>query len=131
MEKLIVSKTIYREIVDRSEKCQNEVCGLLFSDGSVLHAKNVSDSESVEYQFSPEDYGVFLNYHRGLKTDKKVVGIYHSHPRWSANPSYTDIRKAYPNYMYLIYSCTEHLARAFVLEDTEKRVMKEIRLEVE
>ncbi len=85
-----------------------EVCG--FMAGTVLGqgqeirpATNISGQPEVEYQVSPEEtLMALLNFEgRGLK----LTGVYHSHPRYPARPSGTDLRLAdMPGAVYLITS---------------------------
>ena len=140
--KLVISKSTYTQIVDDCESSPDkEVCGLGFSEqgkvfgtdlmvDNIHKAQNISQQELSEYQFGNEDFGLFIKYHRRILKDKKMLMIWHSHPRWKAYPSQFDITKAHPNYIYLIYSNTEKLARAFVLENVDKRVMAEVPIEV-
>lgn len=131
MEKIIISRDTYNEIADRSEKNPMEVCGLIFDDNTIHHAENVSKIEGVEYRFSPSDFGLFLQYHTKKRTDKTLISIYHSHPHWKAYPSSVDIANAWKGYVYIIYSCVEHLARAFIVEgENDKKILVEIKLEV-
>ena len=119
MEDLVLHRKVYNEIVDKAKENSNEICGLGFSTkkdsiiDEVMHAVNISPTDLAEYQFSPTDFWRFLEYHQGKKDDKQLVMIFHSHPSWRAYPSSTDIRKAWKQYIYLIYSCIEDRARAF------------------
>jgi len=139
MEELKIDKKLYNNIAKEANKSNVEICGLGFDtdgDGIVDEIKfsmNISMIPGAEYQFSPEDFYEFISYHRGTKTDKKLIMVFHSHPLWKAFPSGKDIEKAYPNYIYLIYSNVENLARAFKVDKASmkgKKIMYEIPMEV-
>lgn len=88
-----------------------EVCGFL--GGAVLGqgreirpARNVARSPQVEYNIAPEEtLAVLLDFEgRG----QKITGVYHSHPRYPARPSGTDLHLAdLPGAYYLITSVTD------------------------
>jgi proteasome lid subunit RPN8/RPN11 len=145
MEQITISKSIYQQIVDKAEaetENQKEVVGLVLGHDNicngVFHCRNISTFPQAEYKMHPEDYGVFLRYHRAKNPEdlrheipQKLIGIYHSHPQWSARPSQTDIAKAYPNYIYFIYSCVSKTMTAWTLEVVAgERIMREIIIEV-
>lgn len=82
----------------------NECCGYLRASGAtveeVFRAENLRDSP-YGYEFDFET----LKAVNDLDDEGFEVGIYHSHPRSSAQPSQTDINLAqYPHWTYLIVS---------------------------
>lgn len=137
METIKIDKTLYGFIAEQSKISKVEICGLGFDSSGdeavdrLSFCKNYSKIPGAEYQFNPDDYGTFIQYHMDKKKDKKLVMIFHSHPLWKAFPSIKDVEKAYPKYIYLIYSCIEDKARAFKVDETaEKKAMYEIPLEI-
>lgn len=88
-----------------------EICGFL--GGAVLGqgrevrpVRNVARSPQVEYNVSPEEtLATLLDFEgRGLK----ITGVYHSHPRYPARPSGTDLNLAdLPGAVYLITSVND------------------------
>lgn len=86
----------------------HEICGFL--GGEVVGqgretrpARNVATDPRVEYNIAPEEtLAALLDLERrGLK----LTGVYHSHPRYPARPSGTDLALAdLPGAVYLITS---------------------------
>jgi len=112
-----------------------EICGFL--GGTVLGqatnqkaAKNVSPQPRVEYNIAPEEtLSVLLDFEgRGLK----LTGVYHSHPRYPARPSSTDINLAdLPGAVYLITSVYDdkngelkYETRAYRIENGKAKAAK-------
>ena len=91
-------------IAHARESAPNECCGYLSASGGVV--EEVFRAENL--RASP--YGYELDARSLLRANEldeegNEVGIYHSHPRSSAEPSQTDINLAtYPHWTYLIVS---------------------------
>ena len=85
-----------------------EICGFVagpaVGQGSEIKpARNIASQPSVEYKIAPEEtLSVLLATEgRGLR----LTGVYHSHPRYPAQPSGTDLHLAdLPDACYLITS---------------------------
>ncbi|MEI7553727.1 M67 family metallopeptidase [Candidatus Chlorohelix sp.] len=115
-----------------------EICGFL--GGSVLGqamelkpAHNISGQPQLEYNIAPEQtLETLLAFEmRGMK----LTGVYHSHPRYPARPSQTDIRLAdLPGVVYLITSVFENNNGTLDCETRAYRIEKgrahETKLEV-
>jgi proteasome lid subunit RPN8/RPN11 len=123
--KLVLTRTHSREIITHSKETYPiEACGLLIgmkqlakkSVSEVRKAPNVLNSTS-RYEVSPEaELQVFLDAERmGLE----VVGVYHSHPYWTATPSSVDARLAsFRDASYVIYSVPEDVIGSYVWNGT-------------
>ena len=100
-----MAKSDWEELVAHArEEAPNECCGYLRAkDGlvdSVRRSKNLRASP-YGYELDPQS----LLAANDLDDEGFEVGIYHSHPRSSAEPSQTDINLArYPHWIYLIVS---------------------------
>ena len=56
----------------------------------------------------------------------EIIGVYHSHPNHPAKPSNTDLRQAWPVYVYLIVSLdAAHTlcVRAWVMDESQGRFL--------
>jgi len=120
-----VSFFINRQVLEQiEEEARNgfpyEVCGFL--GGTVLGqgqearaAKNSARHRAEEYNINPEEtLATLLNFEgRGLK----LTGVYHSHPRYPARPSGTDLKLAdLPGAVYLITSVYDQPSGALACE---------------
>lgn len=91
------------EIIAHAESCPEiEVCGFIFMNSdltvSIERAKNESKTPEDSFLISPSK---FID--RNL--NKKIIGLYHSHPKSSENPSTQDISMSEEmGVPYLIYS---------------------------
>ncbi|MBI4468246.1 MAG: M67 family metallopeptidase [Acidobacteria bacterium] len=103
---------IVSEILDElrqrtAEASPKEACGLLAgSDDTIAHAialRNVAPNPETRYFASPQD--LFQAFRELRASGRKMIGIYHSHPRSPAFPSRTDVDLAcYPDAVYVIVS---------------------------
>jgi proteasome lid subunit RPN8/RPN11 len=101
------------------EEAPNECCGYLRAREGVVDEV----VRAVNEKASP--YGYELGFKdlaavNDLDDEGWEVGIYHSHPRSSAEPSQTDINLAnYPHWTYLIVSLEgdDSVVRAWRIED--------------
>lgn len=65
----------------------NEACGLVVARGEkfrLVRAKNISDSPRTTFDLDPEAW-------LEVNDDEEVIGVYHSHPQSSAEPSLADL----------------------------------------
>ena len=86
----------------------NEACGLLVGRESVnryIATKNIS-SDPHQFEIEPSELIATL---RSLReTGENLLAIFHSHPHGPAEPSRTDIERAYyPDAAHLIVSLAE------------------------
>ncbi|MEW6206979.1 MAG: M67 family metallopeptidase [Acidobacteriota bacterium] len=97
-----------------------ECCGLLSGANGVitdLHPlRNEAERPETRYFASPAD--LFAAMRSMREAGKRLLGIYHSHPRSSAFPSSSDVEMAfYPEAVYFIISLEPHIEmRAFRIE---------------
>jgi [CysO sulfur-carrier protein]-S-L-cysteine hydrolase len=84
----------------------NECCGLLWArGGAVVDVARAENPRGSPYGYELDSRSLL----RANELDEEgyEVGVYHSHPRSSAEPSQTDINLArYPHWTYLIVSLT-------------------------
>ena len=100
-----------------------EACALLFGNSSKYYwildkfviVKNVANSE-VEFRIDPLVMLKEINKAENVGLD--LIGFFHSHPV-SAYPSSIDLQnmKLWLNHVWIIYSYTENIMRAFLIED--------------
>jgi len=86
------------------EEAPNECCGYLRArDGSVDEVVRSENTRRSPYGYELDAASLFAV--NELDDEGWEVGVYHSHPRSSAEPSQTDINLAqYPHWVYLIVS---------------------------
>lgn len=107
-----LSRTAYNQIIAQaSDGFPSEICGFLAGTAEnygteIRPAKNVSSQPQVAYDIAPEETLAALLQFESKKL--KLTGVYHSHPRYPATPSQTDLRlAAMPNACYLILSVND------------------------
>ena len=107
----------------------NECCGLILGDeGQIAEAvavTNVAGDPHRRYELSPAEHIAQIKKCRERSfsgSHVEIVGVYHSHPHTPAEPSPTDLREAWPNFLYVIAGpVTEHddiPVRGFLLDGT-------------
>lgn len=110
-----------------------EICGLLSGrDGEIIEifpAANASGKPETSYEIGPRELFASM---RNLRRERlELLGIYHSHPKTSNEPSPTDISAAFhPEAAYFIVSPradAEQPVRAFTIRDG---VAKELEIEI-
>ena len=84
---------------------EEEVCGLLAGKNGVveltLRTLNAAENPATEYQIEPKELFAAMRAIRA--SGSAFMGIYHSHPNGSGEPSPRDIAEAYyPDVAYLI-----------------------------
>jgi proteasome lid subunit RPN8/RPN11 len=99
-----------------------ECCGLLSGTNGVITdihpLRNEAERPETRYFASPADLFAAMRVMR--EAGKRLLGIYHSHPRSSAFPSSSDVEMAfYPEALYFIISLEPRIEmRAFRIEGT-------------
>jgi len=96
----------------------NECCGYLRArDGTVEEVFRADSLRSSPYGYELDPASLLAA--NELDDEGFEVGIYHSHPRSSAEPSQTDVNLAhYPHWTYLIVSLDgEPVVRAWRIAD--------------
>jgi len=102
---------------------EEEVCGLLAGKNGVvelaLRTLNAAENPATEYQIAPKELFAAMRAIRA--SGSAFMGIYHSHPNGSGEPSPRDIAEAYyPDVAYLIATIGaggEAKVRAFSIRD--------------
>ncbi len=111
--------TINRDLLtvieqDALAAAPEEACGLLLGrieDGHhiverVLHSPNVLDGDRTRgYQVDPKI--AFEALWAGRRSDTKMVGVYHSHPHGTTDPSHRDRAEAWVDRSYLIVAVAD------------------------
>jgi [CysO sulfur-carrier protein]-S-L-cysteine hydrolase len=114
-----ISRAHWDELVAHArEEAPNECCGYLrASDGSVEAVFRAANERNSPYGYELDHKSLFAA--NELDDQGFEVGIYHSHPRSTAEPSQTDINLAqYPDWTYLIVSLDgEPQVRAWRIAD--------------
>jgi proteasome lid subunit RPN8/RPN11 len=121
---LTLSPNLLEQIIQHATAAYpNEACGLLVGRDTAsrfLPMKNIAAS-SAEYEMDPAELIVALREIR--QTGETLIAIFHSHPHGPAEPSATDIQRAYyPEAAHLIVSLSElerPQAAAFRIVDRE------------
>jgi proteasome lid subunit RPN8/RPN11 len=133
----VLPKAHYDAIIEQAlAETPFECCGILAGkDGRVLRRYPTANARRslVEYAIDPRE---LLRIIREIEdNDWQVVGIYHSHTRTEARPSWKDISAAgYPEARYLIVSLRDPARprlRAFRIEERQPSPAVKRRLERE
>jgi proteasome lid subunit RPN8/RPN11 len=118
---LALNKKHREEIINHSKEVYPlEACGMLVGFRElekrivfeVRTSRNVLNSSS-SYEVDPEvELQVFID---AEKKSLEVVGMYHSHPHWTATPSSVDADLAFfEDVSYVIYSVSENSMASYV-----------------
>lgn len=94
---LEIPSRILEEMVDHCRReAPIEACGLLGGDpprvDAIYPLRNAAESET-RYDADPNDLIAAVRSMRGRGA--QILAIYHSHPKWPAIPSDTDLRENY------------------------------------
>lgn len=117
---LVLPAEVRRAIVQHARReSPRECCGFIIGGQGIVDqavaATNVEPG-TTRYQIDP---GEHIALRRALRaTDRNILGVYHSHPAGSAQPSATDVAEAhYPDWAYVIVGLRGSRAsiRAFYL----------------
>lgn len=119
-----IAQSAYDGIVKHAESgFPHEVCGVLIgADGKITdyrECRNLNtDRAHDRYDLDPESFKEADEWARA--GGMEILGIYHSHPDHPSLPSETDRQRAWPEWVYMIFSINGgkyNDARAWVLED--------------
>ena len=97
-----------------------EACGVLMEtvETQIRIVKTVETvenlaSSSCSYRIASEELYQILT--GGEERDESLVGFYHSHPSWRAEPSKLDLELAsFPKVSYLIYSVRDRKLESYI-----------------
>lgn len=84
----------------------------------ILQVPNRAEDQHRRFRIDEKDYLKAELY--ALKSNKDLIGIYHSHPDYPAIPSETDLEFAQEEFSYLILSVDQHRLenlRSWVIRD--------------
>jgi proteasome lid subunit RPN8/RPN11 len=107
---LYITKSVVEELISVVEMIPEESCGFLFGqvEGDstkickIMPVANVSTVREVRFEIDGRD---FMAAERLAESENlQLTGIYHTHLIYSALPSETDRRSAFPNFSYMIIS---------------------------
>ncbi|HVY54919.1 MAG TPA: M67 family metallopeptidase [Thermodesulfobacteriota bacterium] len=119
-----ILRSVYDGIIRHAESgFPHEVCGVLVgADGRITHyreCRNLNTERAHDrYDLDPESFKQADEWARGEGLE--ILGIYHSHPDHPSIASETDRQRAWPEWIYIIFSINGgkyNDARAWVLED--------------
>lgn len=110
-----------------------EICGLLSGrDGEIIEifpAANAAEKPETSFEIGPRQ--LFQSMKKIRRDKLELLGIYHSHPKTSSDPSPIDISKAfYPEIAYFIASPREDAERPVRAFTIRGGVAKELQIEV-
>jgi len=125
---IVFSKSDLDKIVEHSQDTfPVEACGILLGKREsnikrvtmIFPTENILESES-SYQINPqEQLDVFM---KADELSLEVLGYYHSHPYWHAQPSSTDRQRAnQPCCSYVVYSNIDNEVKSFHWDGVEFR----------
>jgi proteasome lid subunit RPN8/RPN11 len=110
---IVVSASGLKQIVAAAEKAYPlEACGLLVGyadDDGTRHVTDVHDSPNLaadaRHAFEVDPALLITLHRRARRGGDGVIGLYHSHPNVRAQPSQTDLERAWePDLIWLIAS---------------------------
>ncbi len=126
MYRLQLSSRIGRALIEHAdEESPRECCGLLAGKKGIINAyfplPNASPHPERRYFAEPQ---ALVRAFRDIReSDQEFLGIYHSHPSSSPEPSSTDIEQAfYPDCTYFIVGPAGYDPRLRAFRITEERV---------
>lgn len=106
----------------------HECCGLLVGDDhhvvAAVPMRNVADTPRTRFRIDDRDHIALRRLLRDSAPDRRIVGVYHSHPDGPAEPSARDLAEAhYPDWLYVIVGFAGDRAqvRGFALESGRMR----------
>ena len=120
VDALVLPAAVRRAIVQHARRdSPRECCGFIIGAEGIadqaVAATNVEPG-TTRYQIDPEEHIALRRALRG--TGRNILGVYHSHPAGSPQPSPTDVAEAhYPEWAYVIVGLRNSRAsiRAFYL----------------
>lgn len=127
-----ISESSYNAIIKHAEAgFPHEVCGVLIGrDHTVADYKKCNNLNTERahdrYELDPLSFKEADDYSREI--GKEIIGIYHSHPDHPSMASETDRQRAWPEWIYIIFSINEgkyNDARAWILEDSGEKFYEE------
>lgn len=132
---VIIKRSDLSKIIEHSRLVfPIEACGILLGTKKndskrvlmIFPTRNLLESETT-FQINPQDQlDIFT---KADELSLEVLGYYHSHPYWRAQPSETDKHRAnHPSSSHLIYSNMDDEVRSFQWDGIEFRA-EELKVE--
>ncbi len=127
-----ISKYSYNEIIKHAEDgFPKEVCGVLIGAKDVITnyraCRNLNAERAHDrYELDPSSFKRADDWAR--ENGMEILGIYHSHPDHPSMASETDRQRAWPEWVYIIFSINGgkyNDARAWILEDFDSNFREE------
>jgi proteasome lid subunit RPN8/RPN11 len=125
---LVLPEQVRRSIVAHARReAPRECCGLLIGRaGVVSHAVEMRNTAAsrTRYRLDPREHIDVRRVLRAFRPPLDIVGVYHSHPDGSAEPSATDLAEAlYAEWTYVIVGLAGNKTRlaAFHLQGSTSR----------
>ncbi len=126
MSRLQLSSRIGRALIEQADEASpRECCGLLAGKNGVIQACFPLPNASLhpEKRYFAEPQALVRAFRDIRERDQEFLGIYHSHPSSSPEPSPTDIEQAlYPDCTYFIVGPAEYDPRLRAFRITDERV---------
>ncbi|MEE8299622.1 MAG: M67 family metallopeptidase [Thermodesulfobacteriota bacterium] len=131
-----ILKPTYDGIIKHAESgYPNEVCGVLIGkNGKITEFKdcrNLNGERARDrYELDPVSFQEADDWARENKME--IIGIYHSHPDHPSIPSEFDRARAWPDWVYIIFSIDTgkyNDARAWLLDDFDS-IFQERKIEL-
>lgn len=119
-----ITQSAYNGIIEHAEGgFPDEVCGVIIGNGDeITHYRKCNNLNTKRahdrYELDPESFKKADDWAR--ENGMEIRGIYHSHPDHPSLPSETDRQRAWPEWIYIIFSINSgkyNDARAWMLED--------------
>ena len=126
-----ILKSVYEGIIRHAEAgFPHEVCGVLIgTEGLITYYRECGNLNTERahdrYDLDPVSFKEADEWARG--NGLEIAGIYHSHPDHPSFASETDRQRAWPEWVYMIFSVYDGKykdARAWILEDFDSRFIE-------
>lgn len=106
-----ISSEVHAAIMAEARASQDEICGLLFGNGSRISAyqpcRNVAADPRTGFEIDPQQ---LIAAHRAARAGgPAIIGCYHSHPSGAATPSRRDAEMAAPDGWLWLIAAREEL----------------------
>ncbi len=127
-----INESSYNAIIKHAEAgFPHEVCGVLIGQDHTItdykECNNLNTERAHDrYELDPLSFKEADDYSR--EVGKEIIGIYHSHPDHPSMASETDRQRAWPEWIYIIFSINKgkyNDARAWILEDSGEKFYEE------
>lgn len=119
-------RKLHRRAYKLQQENHREVCGLIFLNKDFLelwYCKNISE-QSYSFQISCTEIDDKITTAKSQK--KKFIGVFHSHPISEAIPSKSDIEKALPNKLMMIYDVCGREAKIWKVKNGKPTLLQTI-----